>query len=111
MSGIVHSGTYIGYVDGGDWARYAGVDFGSGVGAVEIRVAVAAGYAGKQIQFRLDSTTGPLVGTHTVQSTGGWYTFQTQTAAIAGATGVHDLYVVFVGADGVGNIDWFRFGP
>ena len=110
-SGIVNSGTYIGYVDGGDWARYAGVNFGSGVRSVDIRVAVAPTYAGKQIQFRLDSTTGPIIGTHTVLSTGGWSTYQTQTAVITGATGVHDLYLVFVGGDGVGNIDWFRFVP
>ncbi len=83
--------------------------FGRALGG--IRVAVAPTYAGKQIQFRLDSITGPIIGTHTVLSTGGWSTYQTQTAVITGATGVHDLYLVFVGGDGVGNIDWFRFVP
>jgi hypothetical protein len=109
MSGIVKSPSYVGYVDGGDWIKYSAVDFGSGVNTVSVRVAVTAAYAGKQVQFRLGSVTGTLVGTLTVASTGGWSTFVSQTTKISGASGVRDLYLVFAGGDGVGNIDAFTF--
>lgn len=109
MSGIVQNASHIGYLDHGDWVRYGAVDFGSGAASVSISVAVALGYAGKQIQLRIGSTSGPLLGTLTVASTGGWSTFVTQTTPIAGASGVHDLYLVFVGGDGVGNVDRLQF--
>jgi subtilisin family serine protease len=109
MSGVVKKPTYIGYLDGGDWVRYRALDFGRGANAASIRVAVAPGYAGKSIQLRLDSTTGPRIGTLTVASTGGWHTFVTQSVAIGGASGVHDLYLVFAGGAAVGNVDWLQF--
>lgn len=109
MAGIVRSGSYIGYLDAGDWVKYSAIDFGSGASQVALRVAVAPDYAGQQIQLRLGSTSGQLVGSLTVASTGGWYTFATQTAAVKVPPGVHDLYLVFAGGPGVANIDWLRF--
>lgn len=109
MSGIVRSGSYIGYLDEGDWVKYGTVDFEGGASAVSIRVAVDPAYAGRQIQLRLDSPSGPLAGALRVASTGGWYTFATQTTSIAGASGTRDLYLVFSGGNGVGNIDWLQF--
>ena len=110
MSGIVRSGGHIGYVDAGDWVKFSAVDFGEGAHSVAVRVAVAPDYAGRQVQFRLGSITGTLVGSLTVASTGSWSTFKTQEASIKGAAGVHDLYLVFSGGAGVGNIDSFAFG-
>jgi hypothetical protein len=109
MSGIQRSATYIGYVDGGDWVKFSAVDFGSGASSVTTRIAVAPAYAGRQVQFRLGSRTGTLIGSLTVKSTGGWYTFANQTTTIASVNGVHDLYVVGSGGAGVGNIDRFTF--
>ena len=37
---------------------------------------------------------------------GGWQEWRTVSGRVAGATGVHDLYVVF---KGIGNLSWFRF--
>ena len=109
MFGVQATSSHVGYVDGGDWLKFSAVDFESGAQAVDVRVAVAADYAGKQIQFRLDSTSGPLVGVLTVNSTGSWSTFTSQRASISGATGIHDLYLVFAGGSGVGNIDALAF--
>jgi hypothetical protein len=110
MRGVTRYATHIGYVDGGDWVKFSAVDFDTGASAVGVRLAVAAGYAGGRIQFRLGSTTGTLIGTLTVSSTGGWSSYATQSTAITGASGVHDLYLVFVGGSGVGNIDSVKFG-
>jgi beta-glucosidase len=49
------------------------------------------------IQIRLDSPTGRLVGTATVAATGDKYTYATTTAALSGATGRHDVYLVVSG--------------
>ena len=103
MSGITKQPTYIGYLDHGDWVKYTAVDFGSGATSASINVAVAPAYAGRQIQLRLGSPTGPPIGALTVAATGGWSTFVTQTTPVSGASGVHDLYLVFTGGDGVGS--------
>ena len=71
-------------------------------------------YAGKNIEFHLDSVTGTKIGTLTVQSTGGWSTFKSQSASISGASGIHDLYLTFSRgsgpqSDGIANIDSFVF--
>ncbi|MGE5609374.1 MAG: carbohydrate-binding protein [Bacillota bacterium] len=108
-SGVVKGSTNLSYVDAGDWVLYRGVDFSGGVDSFTARIALADAFAGRQIQLRVDSLDGPIIGSLTTRGTGGWGIYQEQTAAIAGIAGVHDLYLTFVGGDGVGNIDWFRF--
>jgi len=97
----------VGYADNGDWAHYKNVNFGSGVGSINLRTASAG--SGGTLEFHLDSVTGALIGTATVPITGGWQTWTTVSAPIAGATGVHDLYLVFKGTTSIGNVNWFRF--
>ncbi len=97
----------VGFADNGDWARYRNVNFGSGVSSVSVRTASAGN--GGTIEFHLDSVTGTLIGTATVPVTGGWQTWTTGSAPIAGASGVHNLYVVFRGTTSIGNLNWFRF--
>lgn len=114
MSGIVNYGTTIGSCDLNDWVCYKGVDFGiNGAYKFEANLAVPADYAGQQIEVRLDSTSGTLAGTLTTQSTGSWTTFVTQSTGITGASGVHDVYLVFKGSIGTGvcSLDWVRFIP
>jgi beta-glucosidase len=55
-----------------------------------------AGGAGT-VQVRLDSPTGPLVGTATSPGTADRYTHTTVRAALSGASGRHDVYLVFTG--------------
>ena len=74
----------------------------------DARVASAA--AGGTIQLRLDSPTGPLVGACAVPGTGGWQTWTTQSCKVVGTTGVHDLYLRFIGGSGhLFNFDWWQF--
>jgi hypothetical protein len=61
------------------------------------------------LEFHLDGMSGPLVGTATIPVTGGWQTWTTVSAPISGASGVHDLYLVFKGTTSIGNVNWFQF--
>jgi arabinoxylan arabinofuranohydrolase len=99
-------------IQNGDWIRIRGVDFGA-LGALHFEARVASVAGGGSIEVRLDTLAGPLAGTCAVPATGGSQTWATATCAIAGATGVRDLYLKFTGAGGsLFNFDWWRFvGP
>jgi len=118
MSGVLLMGldgnlggtSAVGALDGGDWLRYSAVNFGTTAKTnIEMRVAVIPSTAGGAIDIRIDGLAGPLLGTLTVQSTGGWGTFVSQIKAITATAGVHDVYLVFRGGVGIANIDNFRF--
>jgi beta-glucosidase len=91
------SGTAVGAGASGNWIGFAGADLRAG--AVSITAAVARASAGAAaIQVRLDDPVhGRLAGTIPVNSTGNVYTYATATAALHGAWGVHDVYLVFTG--------------
>jgi glucosylceramidase len=97
----------VGFAEDGDYALYERIDFGAGLSSVDVRVASAG--SGGRLEFHLDSVTGPLAATVTVPVTGGWQKWVTVSGAAAGASGVHDVYVVFKGAGSIGNLNWFRF--
>ena len=108
--GIYSGGTgqKIGSIENGTWARYDDVNFGSG--ATGFSSSTASATSGGAIQLRLDSTTGTLVGSATVTGTGGWNNFTTVNSSVSGASGVHDLYLVFVGGSGaLLDVDYFVF--
>lgn len=98
----------VGFIDNGDTIMVKGVDFGSGAKSFEARV--ASDTNGGNIEVRLDSATGKLVGTVSVGNTGGWQTYTTKSCNISGATGTHDLYFRFTGGSGsLLNFNWWRF--
>lgn len=106
----------LGYANGGSFAVYRYVDFGSGESNVVARLAcdpANGGNCGGTLEFHLDSASGPLAGSVTIPSTGGWQTWTTVFGQVSGASGVHDLYVVFKaptsGNTSLGNLNWFRF--
>ena len=106
----------VGFASDGNYAVYKNVDFGTGVTSVTARLACQQnpGNCGGTLEFRLDSNTGTLVASVAIPSTGGFQAWQTTPSAIAsGASGVHDLYVVFKapasGTASLGNFNWFQF--
>jgi O-glycosyl hydrolase len=118
LTSDTNGGYDVGYSNDGDYAVYNNVDFGAGVSTVTARFACLGGNGGGNcggtVEFRLDSSTGTLLASVTVPSTGGWETWQTTPASsVTGASGVHDLYVVFKapasGTSGLGNLNWFQF--
>ncbi len=103
-------GMNVGNIENGDWIKVKGVDFSSGATSFDARVASAT--SGGNIEIRLDSQTGTLVGTCAVEGTGGWQAWTTKSCTINGATGVHDLYFKFTGGSGfLLNFNWWKFYP
>src|SRR5262245_1748026 len=102
-----NGGYNLGYIDDGDWALYKNIDFGSGARSVQVRVASAGN--GGTMEFHLDGTDGPLIGSVAIPVTGGWQTWVTVTTRISGARGTNDLYIVFRGTRSIGNVNWFHF--
>ncbi|MET7425430.1 family 20 glycosylhydrolase [Dactylosporangium sp. NPDC005555] len=104
-------GQNVGYVTPGDWLGYAGVDFGTPT-AASVTTRLASGAGGGTIQYRLDSTTGPVIASVPVTSTGGWQAWTSTTTNLSGAaTGVHTVYLTFTGTAGADfvNLNWFQF--
>lgn len=100
---------WIGFFDNQDAIKYSQVNFGAGASAFEAMVAVPAPYDGQSIELRLDSKTGPIIGTMRVAATATWFSFVSQRVAVSGASGLHDLWLIGRGASGVANIDRFQF--
>ncbi|MDP4180933.1 MAG: endo-1,4-beta-xylanase, partial [Bacillota bacterium] len=98
-----NGGSGIGYINSGNYLVFNKIDFGSGATSFK---ALVADSGTANIELRLNSPTGTLVGTLPVASTGDWNTYQEQTCNISNVSGVNDLYLVFSGSV---NIDWFTF--
>jgi beta-glucosidase len=105
-------GQDVGYITAGDWLSYGTVDFGSTAAtSVTTRLASAAAATGT-VQYRLDSTTGPVIATVPVSTTGGWQTWTSPKVNLsAAATGVHTVYTTFTtsGSGDLVNLNWFQF--
>ncbi|TDC01494.1 carbohydrate-binding protein [Micromonospora fluostatini] len=101
-------GMAVAYIGNGDHIKVKGVAFGTGAGSFTARTASAA--SGGAIEVRLDSATGPLVGTCQVGGTGGWQNWTTTSCGVSGATGTRDLYLRFTGGSGnLFNVNWWQF--
>jgi len=102
-------GLAVSFINNNDYIKVKGVAFGAGAKSLSARVS-SAGSGGK-IEVRLGSTSGTLVGTCTVASTGGWQTYTTVTCPISGATGTQDLFFKFTGSgsDSLFNFNWWQF--
>lgn len=104
---ISDTGKNIGFIQNGDYTVYS-VDFGDGATGFQARAGSESN--GGNIEIRLDSITGTLVGTCTVANTGGWKTFTDVSCDIINVTGKHDVYLKFTGeSDYLMNLDWFKF--
>ncbi|NRQ40803.1 carbohydrate-binding protein [Nonomuraea sp. NN258] len=109
----IGGGQNVGWISGGDWLRYDGVDFGTQAARqFKARVAsgAAAGVSGL-VQVRLGSPTAPPIGEFAVANTGGWQSWRTIPANISPVTGRHTVYLTFASgqpADFV-NVNWFTF--
>jgi hypothetical protein len=101
----------VGSITDGAYTVYKSVPL---TGARTFVVRVASAGPGGNVEAHLDSATGPMIASCTAPATGDWQTWTTQTCTVSAATGTHDLYVVFAGADAGGalfNLEWFAFRP
>jgi hypothetical protein len=92
----------------GNWLRYNSVDFGKG-GTKLLAQVNATSTSGLKLQFRLDSASGTVIGTihPTVKHRG--KNSRIQLKSVKSVTGVHDLYLVFVGRKGEIDVESFQF--
>ncbi|WP_034609562.1 glycosyl hydrolase [Cellulomonas sp. URHD0024] len=109
----VDGGQNIGWIANGDHVRFDNVSFGTTERRTFVaRVASgAAGGVSGLVNVRLDSLTGPSIGSFAIATTGGWQTWQTVPANIVPTTGTHTVYLTFDSgqpADYV-NVNWFTF--
>ncbi|MGB2870202.1 MAG: family 43 glycosylhydrolase [Bacteroidota bacterium] len=100
----------------GDWALYAGVEFGNAEYAKtpgSFQVYASSGYDGGVVEVWLDSLdTGTKIVECTVSSTGGFGTFAVFSASlIAPVSGNHDVYLKFkgTGTDLLFMLRWLKF--
>ncbi len=101
-------GENVAYIENGDYLVYNNVDFGNGAASFQARV--SSGTGGGNIEIRLDSIAGPLVGTCPVAGTGAWQTWTDARCNVSGTGGKHDLYLKFTGGSGyLFNLNWFTF--
>lgn len=98
-----------------DWALYAGVEFGNGEyydtpDSVEFIASSAS--SGGTVEIWLDSIeTGRKISECVITNTGSLTEFKTFKSAISKVSGIHDVYLRFVGAD-VGKLfilKWMQF--
>jgi hypothetical protein len=92
----------------GDHIQVRNVDFGA-AGARAFTASLSSTATGAKIEIRLDKRDGPSIGTLPVLGTGGQW--KLQSARIAAASGVHDLFFVFRGAAGeeLFKFDYWQF--
>jgi len=101
-------GLNVGYIQNGNYLVYKKVNFGRG--PVSFRVRAASATAGGTLELRLDSASGPLIGTCPIPNTGGWQTWQTISCAVSGVSGIRNLYLRFTGGTGyLFNLNWWQF--
>jgi len=106
-AGCSEGGQCMGWIEHGDWFRYAAVDFGERCGQVELRVASQT--AGGRIELRLGDARGELLGVCDVPNTSGWQSWGTLIAPIKPTSGVQPLCLVFTKPRRSGALDqqWF----
>jgi hypothetical protein len=92
----------------GDWTSVAQAAFGDR-GAAEFTVK-AASKSGGQIEIRMDSPEGALVGTVNVEATGSEDTFKEFSCKLDRITDTHNVFLVFKGnAENLMNVDYYSF--
>jgi len=102
-------GQNIGFLDNGDYVSFKPMNL-LNIDALVYRV--ASGGAGGTIEVHVDSPSGPLISTATVEPTGGWQTWSSVEAPITDPGGTHELFFVFkndTSQSGLFNLNWIEF--
>jgi arabinoxylan arabinofuranohydrolase len=102
-------GMAVSFIKDGSYIKVKGVDFDS-AGAESFEVRASSGNSGGNVELHLDKVDGQLVGTCAIAGTGSWQTWTTTSCNVSGATGIHDLFLVFKGgSDYLFNLGWWQF--
>jgi|GEM_PF-886602 len=109
QSGGVHNWLYgLGSVDDKDWIMFGDVKLDN-VKSITANLATSNDTL-IWLEVRTGSPTGPLLGEMRIQPTGDYGSYAAQSALLTGASGVKDVYLVFRGSSGIGNVLSVTFG-
>ena len=109
QSGIVVGDTVLGFIEPGDWLRYLARDL-TNKNTLAFRYSYGNAEAGRKMEVRIDSLTGPVIGEWTQKTTGNWNEFTEDEIALAPVTGMKEIFLVFTGPTPgyVMNIEWLE---
>jgi cytochrome c len=98
----------LGVINHGHTVRFENLNLNA-IRSLIVRTASAG--AGAHIEVRLDTPTGPLLGTVEAPVTGNWDEWKENQAPITPTPGRHTVFLVFVnpGKGGLLNLDWVEF--
>jgi cytochrome c len=108
-SGSAEGGKFMGAISHRGFLKFPSICLDQVAG---IRLSVASAGAGGQVEFRLDSPRGDLIGTLDVDVNGHWEQFYQTHIPIVQTQGCFDVYAVFLNSnnkDGLMNVDWIEF--
>ncbi|HEX8521015.1 MAG TPA: carbohydrate-binding protein [Tepidisphaeraceae bacterium] len=101
-----NGGTSIG---NGLWLQYNAIHFDEGANQLLLKMDLPPQNAGMRVQVRLDSLNGQLIADKQLGTTFGWGDSAIQSIPLSAVTGVHDVYLSFVGGVTSAAFDWLRF--
>lgn len=106
--GVTLSGKVVGHIGHGSYLCYKGINL---TGITEVVAKVASAGAGAEVQLRIGSSKGKLIGKTLVRPNGSWSEYFDQHATISPTAGRHDLYVCFhkPGRNGLMNLASLQF--
>ena len=114
--GVSATANYLRSIQNGDWAMYAGVEFGGNTdylkAPVSFGVIAASDTSGGVIEVWLDSIdTGNKVAECSVSNTGDIQNYETFITGIDSVSGRHDVYLKFTGegTDPLFRMTWLKF--
>ncbi|MFJ6674793.1 carbohydrate-binding protein [Actinosynnema sp. NPDC091369] len=106
-------GQDVGKLENGDSLRFSGVRFGT-TAATQFIARAASGAGGSVsglVEVRIGSPTATPVGGFAIANTGGWQSWRTIPANMAGMTGTQDVYVTFTSGQPSEyvSVNWIKF--
>ncbi|MFW5776112.1 MAG: endo-1,4-beta-xylanase [Spirochaetota bacterium] len=110
QAGVEVYGSFIGYADGGDWLKFSQVELRAEYTAMDVVYGRDAADPGG-LEVRIGAPDGPVAARLDAVTTGGWNSFETHTVPFAAEAGVYDVYVIFTGAENLGNFDRLVIRP
>jgi len=94
-AGANEGGQCVAYIQDKDWVMFSSINFNSDWNTFQVRAASATN--GGNIEIRLDSVSGLLIGEGVISGSGDWQKWDNYSCTIKGTTGTHDVYFVFRG--------------
>ena len=103
-------GVYITAIHNTDYIKVRDVNFGQ-KGASQFTASASSRYHGGEIELRIDSPEGEVIGTLNIPYTGEWDNWEQHSTQVKPVKGVHDLYLIFKGKTPheLFNFDYWMF--